>query len=252
MTSSARPGLRLSLFDDLIGARQQCWRNRQSKRLSGAEIDHQFNRVGSFDRQISRLGPLQNLVHKDRCAAVVLHEIGAVAQQPAIDNGFTVEEDRWQASLLGQFRNAQAKSRERNVRWNKNRFHFLLCKLRESAFQIVGPTIVEAHQRNRRSGRGVLGLSPLRHMQGVINIDNRANARKVRELFTMPKVTGSAPLAMTIGIVLVALLTAILAGTGPETIRRGWRRTSSAARVGRRLREPSAYRYSNLMLTPST
>jgi hypothetical protein len=62
-------------------------------------------------------------------------------------------------------------------------------------------------------------------------------------LCTKPKPTGSAPSAITIGIVLVALRAARLAGTGAETITRGFNRTNSAAKSGRRSRNPSAKRY---------
>jgi hypothetical protein len=41
-------------------------------------------------------------------------------------------------------------------------------------------------------------------------------------------------------ILLVALLAARLAGTGADTITLGWRRTSSAAKAGRRSRKLSA------------
>jgi hypothetical protein len=71
-------------------------------------------------------------------------------------------------------------------------------------------------------------------------------------LCTRPKPTGSAPFAITIGIVLVAFRTARLAGRGADTITLGLSRTNSAAKAGRRSRKPSAYRYSKLQLRPST
>src|SRR5437016_2733134 len=70
-------------------------------------------------------------------------------------------------------------------------------------------------------------------------------------LFTRPKPTGSAPDAMTMGIALVALAIARLAGTGEETTTFGLSRTSSAARAGSRSRSPSANRYSKRTLRPS-
>src|SRR5204863_72365 len=57
-------------------------------------------------------------------------------------------------------------------------------------------------------------------------------------LFTSPKPTGSAPVPITIGIVLVAFWTAKLAARGPETMTLGLRRTNSFAKSGSRSMTP--------------
>jgi hypothetical protein len=51
-------------------------------------------------------------------------------------------------------------------------------------------------------------------------------------LFAKPKLTGSAPEAITIGIVLVALATAKVVGSGKVTMTFGLRPTSSAHNAG--------------------
>ena len=73
-------------------------------------------------------------------------------------------------------------------------------------------------------------------------------------LATNPSRTGSGPpVAMTMGMVLVASLAARTTGVPPiATMRSTWSWTSSAARAGRRSRSPSAERDSNVMFCPST
>src|SRR5215467_9477964 len=41
------------LFNDLIGAHEDRWRDGQAERLGGPEIDHQLKRGRLLDRQIS-------------------------------------------------------------------------------------------------------------------------------------------------------------------------------------------------------
>src|SRR5437867_3308141 len=71
-------------------------------------------------------------------------------------------------------------------------------------------------------------------------------------LVTKPEATGSATTVMTTGMVLVACATARMAGVEPTTMTSTLRRTSSAARPGRRSSRPSAHRNSIAMLRPST
>ena len=64
--------------------------------------------------------------------------------------------------------------------------------------------------------------------------------------------TGSAALAITIGIVLVACFAARVAASVPLTMTSTLSCTNSAARPASRSKWPSALRYSNLKLRPST
>src|ERR1051325_7810495 len=48
-------------LDHLVGARQEGLRDRQAERLGGLQIDHQLEFGGLFDRQIGRLGALEDL-----------------------------------------------------------------------------------------------------------------------------------------------------------------------------------------------
>jgi len=50
----------IRLFDDLLGAGEDRWRDRQAERLGGIEIDHQLEGRRLLDRQIGRLRALQD------------------------------------------------------------------------------------------------------------------------------------------------------------------------------------------------
>src|SRR5262249_26388123 len=63
-------------------------------------------------------------------------------------------------------------------------------------------------------------------------------------LATRPSLTGSPPLAKTIGIVVVAVLAAIVEGVSCAAITATWRRIRSAARSGSRSYWSCAQRYS--------
>src|SRR5215470_17340006 len=55
--------LGVSLLDHPISPGEQRWRNRQSERLGGLEVDNQLERGGLLDGEIGRLGTLEDLVH---------------------------------------------------------------------------------------------------------------------------------------------------------------------------------------------
>jgi hypothetical protein len=46
---------KISSFDNIISAREQCCRQFDTERLGGLEIDEQLNLCGLLDRQISQL-----------------------------------------------------------------------------------------------------------------------------------------------------------------------------------------------------
>src|SRR6266545_378707 len=62
----ARAWSRRSLFEQAVGAQAKRVRNREAKRLCGLEVDDQLEARRPFDRQIGRLGTLEDPVDEER------------------------------------------------------------------------------------------------------------------------------------------------------------------------------------------
>ena len=54
-----------ALFDHLIGAGEERRGHFDVERLGGLQIDEQLEFVGPIDRDVTRLGPVEDLVHVD-------------------------------------------------------------------------------------------------------------------------------------------------------------------------------------------
>ena len=57
------------LLDHLVGAQQQRGRHSETERFGRLHIDHQFEFGRLLDRQIGRLGALQDFIDVAACAA---------------------------------------------------------------------------------------------------------------------------------------------------------------------------------------
>src|SRR3954462_11383998 len=79
----------VALFDRVIGARKHSWRKVKAKRLGSFHVDHQLVRR-LLDRQIGRLGALQNLVHEASRSTPTVTQINTIAQQPTSLDKLTV------------------------------------------------------------------------------------------------------------------------------------------------------------------
>src|SRR5262245_7104144 len=60
----------VGLPDDLVGAREQRRRNREAERAGRLHVHHEVEPCGLLDGQLSRLRPLEDLVHVRRGATV--------------------------------------------------------------------------------------------------------------------------------------------------------------------------------------
>ena len=63
-------GVRFGLFDHLISLRNQSWADREAKRFSGLKIDHELKFDWPFNRQIGRIGTLENLIYEMGLASI--------------------------------------------------------------------------------------------------------------------------------------------------------------------------------------
>ena len=90
------------LFDDLVGAGENRWRDRQPERLRGLEINDQLEVRWLQNRQIGWLGPLQNPSGVNAGLAIESVGVGAIADQAACCNEYRVPIDRRNSVSLCQ------------------------------------------------------------------------------------------------------------------------------------------------------
>src|SRR5262245_46892309 len=76
------PSLFTSL-DHFVSEREQLVGNLQTERVGGLAIDDQLEFRGLLDREVGRLGALEDLVHVLRGTTVQLPNIDTVGHQPA-------------------------------------------------------------------------------------------------------------------------------------------------------------------------
>jgi hypothetical protein len=95
-----------SLFDHLVGGRQNRRRNCKTQRLCGFEIDHQIEFRRLLNRQISRLGSSRDEI--DVLCGTTLHhgEAWSVGQQSARVHDFAKAEHRYNPIAQREVREA--------------------------------------------------------------------------------------------------------------------------------------------------
>src|SRR5262249_47401856 len=72
-----------SLFDHLVGEREQLGRNVEAQHLGGLEIDDQLELGRLLDGEVGGLGAFQYLVHVLRSASIDLPAFRSVGHQSA-------------------------------------------------------------------------------------------------------------------------------------------------------------------------
>src|SRR5215218_8023433 len=85
----------MASFDDLVGARENRWRDRQPERLRGLQVDHQLESGRLLHRQVGGLGAFQDLVNKCRSAPEKHDKVWAVRDQAAIVRELAKAVNRW-------------------------------------------------------------------------------------------------------------------------------------------------------------
>src|SRR5205807_6286497 len=70
-------------FDDLVGAGEQRLRHGEAEGLGGFEVDHQLKFARLLDRQVARLGALEDLSGVNAGLAKDSGKAGSIADQAA-------------------------------------------------------------------------------------------------------------------------------------------------------------------------
>jgi len=92
---SRAPALNRSVLTQyLVRSEQQRWRDRQTERLGGLDVDHQLELYRSLDGQIVRCRTLEDAIGIARRACNIIEEVIPVRQQPAHFNEVAKRLDR--------------------------------------------------------------------------------------------------------------------------------------------------------------
>ena len=89
-------------LDHLVRPSQQRGRDREAEGLRRLAIDHELERRGLLDRQITGMGPSQDLVHVDGGTPEKIDEVWPVGDQAACPGSFGQPVHHRQAVLSGE------------------------------------------------------------------------------------------------------------------------------------------------------
>src|SRR5215208_1376279 len=127
-------------FDDLVGAGEQRLRHGEAERVSGLQVDHQFELGRLLDRQIGRLGALEDLSDVNAGLAENSREARSIADQSARLSELTRDIDRRDGMARGQRRQSHYPAGEEWVGADEERVGMYLHELREGSIDLaIGP-----------------------------------------------------------------------------------------------------------------
>src|SRR5262245_43412079 len=106
-------------FDHLVGTGEQRVRHFEAKRLRGFEIDHQLEFGWLLDRQVGRLGVLENFSGVLASLAICIANIGSVAHQTTGGDELTREVNRRDGVARRQRYELKAPTEENRIGHNK-------------------------------------------------------------------------------------------------------------------------------------
>src|SRR5262245_31441209 len=135
-----------SLFDHLVGAHQERFRYRQSKRLCGLKIDNKLKLRRVLHRQVNRLGTSQYAVNIARPSLKLAYRIEAIRHQSARFGIKSQRTERRQAEARGQCDDEVAISKCHSVRTDDEAAIALGRERRQGALDVVWVMYTEFHQ----------------------------------------------------------------------------------------------------------
>src|SRR5262249_62399903 len=84
---------KVPLFDHLVGAGEEGFRNRKANRFRGFDVDNEFELGGLIDWQVGRRGAIENASYVDSGATISICCIIPIANKPALFDEFSVGVD---------------------------------------------------------------------------------------------------------------------------------------------------------------
>src|SRR5215469_7214092 len=250
------------LFDHLVGGHFQRQRHGQPERLRRLQVDHELEGGRLHDRQVGRLGALENLASVETDLTIGSGNAGSVADQTAGQGEFAPCRHDGKRMAGCQREDLIASTGEKDIAVDEERLGPLASKGRERRLEIAFSDCTRDENVHPDLARRVLygcrvaafalfglistamtlaagtssckspscfaGSGPAIRLNPV-----RLPPGRLRLGIRLPW-TGSMPVMNTMGIVVVAALAASAEGPSPATRTVTCRRTSSAAIAGRR------------------
>src|SRR5271166_483807 len=124
-------------FDDLVGAGEDRWRDRQAERLGGVEIDDQLECCRLLDRRVGRLGALADLPDVNANPAMDNREAGPIADQAAGRGVLPARINRRNGMARGQYNELLAAVAEKRISLDNERIGLHLVEGSESRVDLA-------------------------------------------------------------------------------------------------------------------
>ena len=169
-TRTHAPQQKTSLFDHIIGERQQVRWNIETKRPRGLKVDCDFEFYRRLCRQIGRAGSLQNAIDVGSRALEYVDRISPVRHQAAFLNVLPVGVGRGNAVLPGRPDDRAAMNNHVRIGGNEERAARLPSELRDNFVDFLRTTYLRRGQLQRQ---GSCNRLERLQMDGVIRVGVR-------------------------------------------------------------------------------
>src|SRR5207245_5241188 len=126
-----------ALFEHVVGPQQECLLDREAERLGGLQVDDQLELRRLLDREVGRLGPLENLVSVDGGTPEAFGDVWRVGHEAAGLRELPGPKDGRQLVLLRKVRDESSVSRRQRIEEHREGIWSLLLKHCERACQVV-------------------------------------------------------------------------------------------------------------------
>src|SRR6516225_624647 len=257
-------------FNHLVGQQQERLGDGQPHRFRGLEVDHQLELRRPLDRQIAGAGALEDFVHETGNPPPDVRQARRIGDQAVCHRELSETVDRWQPRPRGYRRDLRAVGVKQRARTDVQSLQPFANSSGKGRLELLRRPHVEDADRQAQNTSGRRQRFEWLCIGCVVGIDHHADARDARycvleqtsclpisasspsfqkpvtlppgraRLAASPTSVASWLVAMTIGIVRVALWVPTTAAGHPTAITAGLRATSSLASAGSVATWPSA------------